>query len=142
MRKMVKLFLCIVACICLNGCVTRYRTNGEVLEYQRQIDLLEERIRARDRALTQVLEQLKTSQIEAEGWKAQSTTLSKKLMSINEQLNNCLMTIEKLEAEIRLKNKVIGWLLTILVVRTLLMVIGYVLYAKGVRLPRWLDILL
>lgn len=51
MRKMVKLFLCIVACICLNGCVTRYRTNGEVLEYQRQIDLLEERIRARDRAI-------------------------------------------------------------------------------------------
>lgn len=92
--------------------------------------------------LTQVLEQLKASQIEAEEWKAQSTTLSEKLMSINEQLNNCLMTIEKLEAEIRLKNKVIGWLLTILVIRTLLMIAGYVLYAKGVHLPRWLDILL
>ena len=55
MRKMVKLFLCIVACICLNGCVTRYRTNDEILKCQRTIDLLEERLRERDRAVDRAI---------------------------------------------------------------------------------------
>lgn len=92
--------------------------------------------------LTELSEKLKASQIEVAQWKEQSTTLLEDLTSINKQLNDCLMTIERLETEIRLKNKVISWLLTILIIRALLMIAGYVLYAKGVHLPRWLDILL
>jgi hypothetical protein len=30
----------------------------------------------------------------------------------------------------------------ILAVRVVTMILGYILYAKGIRLPRWLDILL
>jgi hypothetical protein len=30
----------------------------------------------------------------------------------------------------------------ILLIRVVSMIVGYVLYAKGVKLPRWLDILL
>ena len=57
---MAKIIFCIVACLCLNGCVIRYRTNGEVLEYQRQIDLLEERLRARDRAIDNAIGEIES----------------------------------------------------------------------------------
>jgi uncharacterized membrane protein YpjA len=33
-------------------------------------------------------------------------------------------------------------LATILLIRFIGMIAGYILYAKGVKLPRWLDILL
>lgn len=57
---MAKVLFYIVTCLCLNGCVTRYRTNGEVLEYQRQIDLLEERLRARDRAIDNAIGEIES----------------------------------------------------------------------------------
>lgn len=60
MRNIVKTIACIFACICLNGCVTRYRTNGEILEYQRQIDLLEERLHARDRAIDTAIREIES----------------------------------------------------------------------------------
>ena len=57
---MVKIVFCIVACLCLNGCVTRYRTNDKVLECQRTIDLLEERLRERDRAVDRAIGEIES----------------------------------------------------------------------------------
>lgn len=72
----------------------------------------------------------------------QLTSSSASLMTINEQLNDCLSTIEKQEQKLRTKSKCINVLFTIIIIRIILMIIGYILYIKGVSLPRWLDILL
>ena len=85
---------------------------------------------------------LEASQSELSQWKEQSTMLSNSLMSINEQLNNSYETITKYEAKLKFRLKLIAIFITILIVRTIGMVIGYILYAKGIKLPRWLDILL
>jgi hypothetical protein len=64
------------------------------------------------------------------------------LTSINEQLNNSHDRIKSYEAKLR---KTIEWVIilaTLLGIRILLMITGYILYSKGVVLPRWLDILL
>lgn len=46
------------------------------------------------------------------------------------------------EIQLRARARWIAVLLTILTVRTACMAAGFVLYARGVRLPRWLDIIL
>ena len=92
--------------------------------------------------LNQVSEDLKASQNEASQWKELSTNLSNSLVSINEELNSCYMTIEKQEMQSKIKTKWITVLLVILIVRTIGMIAGYIIYAKGIKLPRWLDILL
>lgn len=103
-----------------------------------------------------VTEQLKTlsesleqSQAEAQAWKDQSTTLSASLKSINEELNDSYKTITQYEQELETRNrklksraKIITILIIILVIRIALMLLGYFLYWKGIKLPRWLDILL
>jgi hypothetical protein len=33
-------------------------------------------------------------------------------------------------------------LLAVVVLRIVAMIVGYILYAKGIKLPRWVDILL
>ena len=71
-------------------------------------------------------------------WKAGDVHLSTNhhvIMSINEQLNNCYSRIERLLFILKI-------LVTILVIRIAGMLCGYWLYYKGVKLPRWLDILL
>jgi hypothetical protein len=45
---------------------------------------------------------------------------------------------EKLNSQIRLVWILIG----ILLLRTVAMVVGFILYIKGIQLPRWLDIFL
>ena len=92
--------------------------------------------------LTQVSENLKLSQKEAEECKQTSTTLSENLMSINEQLNDSYKTIEVQKQELKRKSKILTVLIIIFLIRTVCMIIGYVLYFKGIKLPRWLDILL
>lgn len=96
-----------------------------------------------------VTEQLKTlsedltlSQNEASQWKERSMNLSNSLTSINEELNSCCMTITKQSLELKIKSRIINTLLTVLIVRVIGMIAGYIIYAKGIKLPRWLDILL
>ena len=96
-----------------------------------------------------VTEQLKTlsedltlSQNEASQWKERSMNLSNSLMCINEKLNSCCMTITKQSLELKIKSRIINVLLAILILRTVGMIAGYIIYAKGIKLPRWLDILL
>ena len=75
--------------------------------------------------------------------------LETKLSGLNTASRNMTDLLESYskrltEYEIRLNSRarLIAFLIAILVARVLAMGAGYVLYAKGVRLPRWLDILL
>ena len=60
---------------------------------------------------------------------SQAKTLSSHFMSINEQLNDCYKTIVVYETKLKQRMLIIVALLTILS-------IGFVLYAKGIVLPR------
>ena len=87
-------------------------------------------------------ESLEQSQREAAQWREQSTSLSVSLASINDELTNCYSTITEYEAELRRRARTLWILTAVVAARIVMMVAGFVLYAKGVRLPRWLDILL
>ena len=92
--------------------------------------------------LKQLSENLKLSQAEATAWKEQSMNLSSSLENINDELNSCYMTITKYEQKLKIRMNIITVLLIILIIRTICMIIGYIIYFKGIKLPRWLDILL
>lgn len=92
--------------------------------------------------LTELSASLKTSDLEQQRLKQQSTMLSASLTSINESLNNSYLTISKYEQKLKDKNRTLNILLIIVIIRISTTVIGYVFYIKGIRLPRWLDILL
>lgn len=92
--------------------------------------------------LTELSASLKTSDLEQQRLKQQSMMLSASLTSINESLNNSYLTISKYEQKLKDKNKVLNILLAIVIIRICTTVVGYGFYIKGIRLPRWLDILL
>jgi hypothetical protein len=64
------------------------------------------------------------------------------LQSINEQLNSSHETITQLQIQLERRTKWIYLLGSLCVLRLLLFVLGIVLYIKGVKVPRWLDIIL
>lgn len=85
---------------------------------------------------------LKTSDLEQQKLKQQSMMLSASLTSINESLNNSYLTISKYEQKLKDKNRTLNILLIIVIIRICTTAVGYGFYIKGIRLPRWLDILL
>lgn len=92
--------------------------------------------------LTELSASLKTSDLEQQRLKQQSMMLSNSLMSINESLNSSYQTITRYEQKLKDKNRTLNILLAIVIIRIVTTVIGYGFYLKGIRLPRWLDILL
>lgn len=55
MQKVIfSLFVCIMLC----GCYSTRATDRQILEYQRQVDRLEEELRARDRAIATSIDRL------------------------------------------------------------------------------------
>lgn len=93
-------------------------------------------------ALQQSTKKLEEFEKERQALVSQSKTLSSYLMNINEQLNDCYKTMTVYETKLQQRMRVIVALLTILSIRFVLVIIGFVLYAKGIVLPRWVDILL
>ena len=137
-----RLFCVLLACFCLQAVVAQEELTDKYLSIRDKLISLKANCEIVTEQLIQVSENLKLSQKEAEEWKQTSTTLSENLMSINEQLNDSYETITKLQAKIQQKNKILTWLIVILAIRIMGMIAGYIIYAKGVKLPRWLDILL
>lgn len=94
----------------------RYSSIREKLtDLKKESELVTER-------LTLLSESLRESQKEAAEWEAQSTRLSESLTNINEQLNDCLLTIELQGQKLNRKTKavaVLAGVLTILVVWSL-----------------------
>lgn len=93
-------------------------------------------------SLTQTSEELRLSESERKELETQREKLSVSLTSIQQQLNGSLDTIIVYEYRLKKQARLLLILTGILVTRILAMLAGFFLYAKGVRLPRWLDILL
>jgi len=132
----------LLAWCCLSVAVAQEELTDRYLSIRDKLISLKANSELVTEQLMQVSENLKLSQKEAEEWKQTSTTLSENLMSINEQLNDSYETIEVQKQELSHKNKVLTVLIVILAIRIMGMITGYIIYAKGVKLPRWLDILL
>lgn len=92
--------------------------------------------------LEQLQKNLEDSKIEAKEWKETSTTLSNSLTTINEELQDSYKTITKLETKLKLYLKILLGMIIALIIMIVCKVIAFILYAKGLPLPRWLDILL
>lgn len=107
-----------------------------------KLQYLKQEISYTNQQLETVLAKLQLSEKEQEILKQQLTKSSESLIAINEQLNDCYntITIQKQKLKVRLTISLI--LLIILIIRTIGMIVGFILYTKGIKLPRWLDILL
>lgn len=101
---------------------------------------LESEVMVRQLALSQ--EKLLLSETERQRQEQLLTQLSSSLTSINEQLTDSYLTITRYEQQLMQRSKIISVLLIVICVRIVLMIIGYIVYAKGIYIPRWLDILL
>ena len=89
--------------------------------------------------LSQTLQQSESERKELE---IQSSRLSSSLTAINAQLNDSYRTIAAYEEKLRMQRVTMTIMLLVLGLRLVGMVAGYILYANGIKLPRWLDILL
>lgn len=96
-------------------------------------------INARLDMLSKNLEISETERLE---WKEQSTKLSTSLRIINSELSGCYKDIENYKRTLEERTVVLTWLAIFMVIRLLAVAIGYILYFKGIKVPRWLDILL
>lgn len=103
---------------------------------------IREQSRALSEELANVRERLTVSETERTELREKSTALSASLTSISGQLNDSYRNITDLETKLRISIKVTVTLSAVLLALILLKIAGYVLYFRGVRVPRWLDILL
>ena len=87
-------------------------------------------------------ERLERYEIDQKIWEQQSMELSSSLDSINNSLNSSYETITRYETKLKVQCRVLAVLLIAIVVRIISMLVGYILYIRGIKVPRWLDILL
>ena len=148
--RLLRASLALCAFVCLQPCWADVLPSADAAE---QLTATSSAIRekltdlkAQSASMTALCETLQTSleksQAELAEWKAQSTALSYSLMSINEQLNDCYTTMTRYEEKLRARGRLVALLGVILIARFFCMIAGYILYARGVHLPRWVDILL
>lgn len=65
-----KVILCLAGLFLLTGCCSTRRVDRQVLEYQRQIDQLENELRARDRAIDSSIRELEAISERSRGMEA------------------------------------------------------------------------
>lgn len=87
-------------------------------------------------------ERLERYEIDQKIWEQQSMELSSSLDSINNSLNSSYETITCYETKLKIQCRVLAVLLIAIVIRIVSMLVGYILYIRGIKVPRWLDILL
>jgi septal ring factor EnvC (AmiA/AmiB activator) len=121
---------------------TSYIISEKLMNFKQQSDSMSRELQLLTSRLETTSTLLSISENERKQLEIQSTNLSNSLQSINAELNNCYETITRYETKLRGLIKVLTILLSVIVIRLLGMVAGYILYAKGIKLPRWLDILL
>ena len=85
---------------------------------------------------------LETSQSEQAILAERLTSSSASLTSISEELTSCYDSIALLESKVKSRGKVVLILGIVFGVMILAKIAGYILYAKGIKVPRWLDILI
>ena len=92
--------------------------------------------------LEELSRSLETSQSEQAVLAEELMKSSASLTSINEELISSYDSIALLEAKVRLRGRIALALGIIFFLMILAKAAGYVLYLKGISVPRWLDILL
>lgn len=86
---MQKIILSIALCVLLCCCNSTRRTDNTILEYQRQIDKLENELRSRDRAIETGIRQL-------EGITSRSSDMGADIDSIIRELDEYQRTVERM----------------------------------------------
>lgn len=134
---------CLLLLVCVSVLVfTQDTTTTQYLSIRSKLIELKKESEHVTEQLRIVSESLTISQQRAKEWEETSKTLSESLMSINQQYNDCYEQLVTEKTKNRNLLKLNCALFVILVIRIMCMIAGYILYAKGVKLPRWLDILL
>lgn len=134
---------CLLLLVCVSVLVfTQDTTTTQYLSIRSKLIELKKESEHVTEQLRIVSESLTISQQRAKEWEETSKTLSESLMSINQQYNDCYEQLVTEKTKSRNLLKLNCALFVILVIRIMGMIAGYILYAKGVKLPRWLDILL
>jgi hypothetical protein len=87
-------------------------------------------------------ENLRLSESEAEQWKEQSTKLSASLTNINEELTTSHERISVLKSKLEQSTRVVAILGALVLIRIISALVGFMLALKGIKTPRWVDILL
>lgn len=121
---------------------TSYIISEKLVNLKQQSDSMSRELQLLTNRLETTSNLLKISESERKQLELQSTNLSNSLQNINAELNSCYETITRYETKLKILIKVVTILLSVIAIRLLGMVAGYILYAKGIKLPRWLDILL
>ena len=145
-------FFAFAVCLCLS-LLPLFSQDAQALEDRQELQALSSNIKDRLLSLKQeslymkeqlemLSRSLETSQSEQAILAEQLTTSSASLTSINEELISCYDSIALLEMKVSLRGRVALILGIVFGVMILAKVAGYVLYAKGISVPRWLDILL
>ena len=118
-----------------SGCKsTRVSTDENLLYYQRKIDELEATVRLYEQRITIADEQIRND-IESLKY------LGERAKTVGDTIDELIELFAEYQRGVE-QLKVLIILLSAIVVRSLAMVVGYILYAKGIKIPRWLDILL
>ena len=105
------------------------------------LSLKEESLAMRERLET-LSRDLEKSRSEASTLAEELMMSSASLMNINEELITSYDSIARLEERVRTRTRVVIAFGVVFAVMTALKIAGYILYAKGVKVPRWLDILI
>ena len=122
-------------------------------ERKEELEILSSNIRGRLLSLKQeslsMKERLETLSASLESSQGAQAVLTEQLMSssasltsINEELMGCYDSIAKLEARVESRGRIVLVLGIVFGVMILAKIAGYILYAYGIKVPRWLDILL
>ena len=130
-----------------------YSQDAPRQEEHQELQILSSNIRDRLLSLRQEslsmkerLETLSASLESSQGAQAilaeQLTRSSASLTSINEELTSCYDSIAKLESKVKSRGRIVLVLGIVFGVMILAKIAGYILYAYGIKVPRWLDILL
>ena len=107
----------------------------------RLLSLKEESLAMRERLET-LSRDLERSRSEASALAEELMMSSASLMNINEELITSYDSIARLEERVRTRTRVVIAFGVVFAVMIVLKIAGYILYAKGVKVPRWLDILI
>ena len=116
--------------------------NEKLLSLKQQMLTMQNDLISTQASLQQANSDLAISQEEREQQLEMSTRLSSSLQTINEKLSDALKSLDDYKLKLHQRTATVIKLGAVLALLVLLKIVGYILYAKGIKLPRWLDILL
>lgn len=147
-RLALSVLLSVFVIVCVGAQQPKEELNNLSLSINEELVNLRQEINSLNNDLTRSIGQLnalssslKMSNEERELWKTKSTELSTSLENISVSLNNSYGKITELKTRLSVHKRVTIALGIIFGVLIIIKVVGFILYAKGIKLPRWIDII-